>query len=90
MRTLRWKAALAAAAIAATTAYAAAQMAPGPMEPGVPDARPDMSQGQMPPAQMGMMKMMKQMSRMMDHCTNMMQGGPNGRRDAPVTPEKKG
>jgi len=36
-----------------------------------------------------MMGMMKQMSQMMDRCSNMMQGGPHDRRDAPATPEKK-
>ena len=41
----------------------------------------------MPPEQM--MGMMKQMSQMMDRCSNMMQGGPHDRRDAPATPEKK-
>jgi hypothetical protein len=46
-----------------------------------------MSQGPMPPEQM--MGMMKQMSQMMDRCSNMMQGGPHDRTDAPATPEKK-
>jgi len=36
-----------------------------------------------------MMGMMKQMSQMMDRCSNMMQGDPHGRRDTPATPEKK-
>jgi len=44
-------------------------------------------QGPMPPEQM--MGMMKQMSQMMDRCSNMMQGGPHNHRDAPPTPEKK-
>jgi pentapeptide MXKDX repeat protein len=42
----------------------------------------------------GMMGMMRQMSRMMDHCSSMMGGGsrPNEqwRKDTPATPEKKG
>jgi hypothetical protein len=47
-----------------------------------------MPQGPMPPEQM--MGMMKQMSEMMDRCSsNMMQGGPHDRSDAPATPEKK-
>jgi len=43
----------------------------------------------MPPEQMMMMGMMKQMSQMMDRCSNTMQGGPHDRTDAPATPEKK-
>ena len=47
-----------------------------------------MPQGPMPPEQM--MGMMKQMSEMMDRCSsNMMQGGPHDRSDAPATPEKE-
>jgi hypothetical protein len=74
MRRLSWKTGLAGAALIVTTVYAVAQMTPG-----------QMPQGPMPPEQM----MMKQMSQMMDHCTNMMQGGPHGRSDAAATPEKK-
>jgi hypothetical protein len=36
-----------------------------------------------------MMGMMKQMSRIMDRCSTMMQDGPHEHRDAPATPEKK-
>ena len=61
-----------------TTVYAVAQMTPG-----------QMPQGPMPPEQMMMMGMMKQMSQMMDRCSNTMQGGPHDRTDAPATPEKK-
>ena len=78
MRRLSWNAGLAGAALIVTTVYAVAQMAPG-----------QMPQGPMPPEQMMMMGMMKQMSQMMDRCSNMMQGGPHDRRDAPATPEKK-
>ena len=76
MRRLSWKAGLAGAALIVTTVYAVAQMTPG-----------QMPQGPMPPEQM--IGMMKQMSQMMDRCSNMMQGGPHDRRDAPATPEKK-
>ena len=76
MRRLPWKAAAAGAALVVTTVYAAAQMGSG-----------QMPQGPMPPEQT--MGMMRQMSRMMDRCSTMMQGGPHNRRDAPVTPEKK-
>lgn len=76
MRRLSWKAAAAGAAFVVTTGYAAAQMGPD-----------QMPQGPMPPEQMT--AMMKQMSQMMDRCTNMMQGGQHHRRDAPATPEKK-
>ncbi len=77
MRRLSWNVGLAGAALIVTTVYAVAQMAPG-----------QMPQGPMPPEQM--MGMMKQMSQMMDHCTNMMRSGPHDRRDVPATPEKKG
>jgi hypothetical protein len=76
MRRLSWKASLAGAVLAVTPVYAAAQMGSG-----------QMPQGPMPPEQT--MGMMRQMSRMMDRCSTMMQGGPHNRRDAPVTPEKK-
>ena len=76
MRRLSWKVSVAGAALVVTTVYAAAQMTPG-----------QMPQGPMPPEQM--MGMMKQMSQMMDRCSNMMQGGPHNHRDAPPTPEKK-
>ena len=76
MRRLSWKAGLAGAALIVTTVYAVAQMAPG-----------QMPQGPMPPEQM--MGIMKQMSQMMDHCTNMMRSGPHDRTDAPATPEKE-
>ena len=76
MRRMSWKAGLAGAALIVTTAYAAAQMAPGPMP-----------QGQMAPEQMT--GMMKQMSQMMDRCSNMMRRGPHGRGDTPAMPEKK-
>jgi hypothetical protein len=33
--------------------------------------------------------MMQQMSRMMDRCSTMMQGGPHRHTDAPAAPEKK-
>ena len=78
MRRLSWKAGLAGAALIVTTVYAVAQMTPG-----------QMPQGPMPPEQMMMMGMMKQMSQMMDRCSNTMQGGPHDRTDAPATPEKK-
>jgi hypothetical protein len=76
MRRLSWKVSVAGAALVVTTVYAAAQMAPG-----------HMPQGPMPPEQM--MGMMQQMSRMMDRCSTMMQGGPHKHGDAPATPEKK-
>ena len=75
MRRLSWKVSVAGAALVVTTVYAAAQMTPG-----------QMPQGPMSPEQM--MGMMKQMSQMMDRCSNMMQGGPHGRSDA-ASPEKK-
>ena len=76
MRLMSCKAGVISAALMITTVHAAAQMAPG-----------QMPQGPMPPEQM--MGMMKQMSQMMDRCSNMMQGGPHGRSDAPAPPEKK-
>src|SRR5262249_1116759 len=76
MHRLSWKASLAGGALVVTTVYAAGQMGSGQMPPGP-----------MPPEQM--MGMMKQMSRMMDRCSTMMQGGPHDRRDAPTTPEEK-
>jgi len=76
MRRLSWKAGLAGAVLVVTSVYAAAQMAPG-----------QMPQGPMSPQQMT--EMMKQMSPMMDRCSTMRQGGPQHRRDAPATPEKK-
>ena len=76
MRRLSWKASVAGAALVVTTVYAAAQMGPG-----------HMPQGPMSPEQM--MGMMKQMSRMMDRCSTMMQGDAHDRRDAPATLEKK-
>ena len=76
MHRLSWKASVAGAVLVVTTVYAAAQMDSG-----------QMPQGPMPPEQT--VGMMRQMSRMMDRCSTMMQGGPHNRRDAPVTPEKK-
>jgi len=74
MRRLSWKVSVAGAALVVTTVYAAAQMTPG-----------QMPQGPMSPEQMmGLMKQMK----MMERCSNMMQGGPHGRSDA-ASPEKK-
>jgi len=75
MRRLSWKVSVAGAALVVTTVYAAAQMTPG-----------QMPQGPMSPEQM--MGMMKQMSQMMERCSNMMPGGPHGRSDA-ASPEKK-
>lgn len=76
MRRLFWKASLAGAVLAVTPVYAAAQMGSG-----------QMPQGPMPPEQT--MGMMRQMSRMMDRCSTMMQGGPHKHREAPAAPEKK-
>ena len=76
MRRMIWKAGLAGAALIVATVHAAAQTGSG-----------QMPQAQMSPEQM--MGMMKQMSQMMDHCGNMMRGGPSERRDAPAAPEKK-
>ena len=76
MRRLSWKAGHAGAALIVTTVYAVAQMTPG-----------QVPQGPMPPEQM--MGMMKQMSQMMDRCSNVMPGGLHDRRDTPATPDKK-
>ena len=76
MRLMFRKAGVVGAALAVTTVHAVAQMAPG-----------QMPQGPMSTEQM--MGMMKQMSQMTERCSNMMQGRPHGRSDAPATPEKK-
>ena len=56
-----------------------------------------MGGGMMGDGMMGESNMMGQMSKMMDYCSGMMQGGPRGnrpndqwRKEQPVTPDKNG
>lgn len=95
-QTLTAAAALATGIAAATSLYAddsgntkshgEMMMSPGMMDPGMMDSG-------------GMMPMTEQMSEMMDHCSQMMQGTGDGgsgvpneqwQKDAPVTPENDG